>query len=74
MSATVTLTEKRAAAVAALVRQRPGVTKHKMASAVFDCGLDAIQEEPERLDAALVAMVEAGEERRRERTGQGGAR
>jgi hypothetical protein len=74
MSATVTLTEKRAAAVAAFVRQRPGVTKHKMASAIFDVGLDAIQDEPERLDAALIAMVEAGEERRRERAGQGGGR
>lgn len=71
MAATITLTNRRAAHVVALVRQRPGVTRHRMASAIIDVGLETIQHEPERLDAALVAMVEEAEERRRQREAQG---
>ncbi len=56
-TATITLTDRRAEHVVALIRQRPGVSRHRMALAILDIGLDEIKKDPKRLDAALIALV-----------------
>lgn len=65
MATTITLPDSAEALVAALARQRPGVSKHRMGLALLELGLEAVQEEPDRLDAQLAALVEAAERSRR---------
>jgi hypothetical protein len=65
MATTITLTDAAEALVAALARQRPGVSRHRMGLALLELGLEAVEEEPERLDAQLAALVEASERRRK---------
>lgn len=70
MATTITLSDTAEALVAALARQRPGVSRHRMGLALLELGLEAVEEEPERLDAQLVALAQASE-RRRKHDGEG---
>ena len=65
MATTITLSDTAEALVAALARQRPGVSRHRMGLALLELGLEAVQEEPDRLDAQLAALVESAERSRR---------